>query len=120
MFRARIRTSGRDTGTGTIACLTLKPSGRTHMDASHARASMIAGGGGRRFRIARPKNTVDNNRQINRLIFSLSISVVLFTFVKKEGHATPNPPESPVTIQDWFLLALVLDLGANVIKGVAQ
>jgi len=81
---------------------------------------MIAGRGRPTFRIARPKKTVDNNRQINWLIISLSVSVLLFTFVKKEGHATPNPPESPVTIQDWFLLALVLDLGAKVIKGVAQ
>ena len=38
VFRARVRVSGRDTGTGMIACLTLKPSGRTHRDASHARS----------------------------------------------------------------------------------
>ena len=37
VFCARVRVSSRDTGTGMIACLTLKPSGHTHRDASHAR-----------------------------------------------------------------------------------
>ena len=37
VFRARVRVSDKDTGTGMIACLTLKPSARTHRDTSHAR-----------------------------------------------------------------------------------
>ena len=121
VFRVHVHVLGRDTGTGMIACLTLKPSGRTHRDASHARSRQHDRRRGEADASAShgPKQ-VDNNRQINRLIISLSVSVLLFTFVKEEGHATPNPPESPVTIQDWFLLALVLDLGAKVIKGVAQ
>ena len=58
MFHALVRVWGRDTGTGMIACLTLKPSGRTHRDASHARTHAPAwsqAGGGRPFRVARPK-----------------------------------------------------------------
>ena len=95
MFRARVRVSGRDTGTGMIACLTLKPNGHTHRDASHARTHMIVGGGRPTLPHRTAQKTVDNNRQINWLIISLSVSVLLFTFVKEEGHATPNPPEKP-------------------------
>ena len=70
VFRARVCALGRDTGTGMmIACFTLKRSGRTHRDASHARARIIAGGE-RPHRTA--KKTVDNNRQINPLIISVS------------------------------------------------
>jgi len=72
VFCARVRVSSRDTGTGMIACLTLKPSERTHRDASHARASMIADGG----RPTLPHRTAQKTtRQINRLIISLSFNL---------------------------------------------
>ena len=70
--------SGSDTSTGMITCLTLKPSGRTHRDASHARASMIAGGGRPTLPHRTAQKTVDNNRQIDRLIISLSIFIKVY------------------------------------------
>ena len=77
-------------------------------------------GGGRRFRIARPRKRLTTTDKSTGWSLAFLFLYCFSPSSRRKATQRLTHQKSPVTIQDWFLLALVLDLGANVIKGVAQ